>query len=101
MGIAPHNTFLYVHLAYGGMCAYIYLAWLLLLSTRIFRMMLGHELPMDTKLLVVAMFGMGLGAQLLSNQGYVFLASMYGIAVVEKYTHPYRRSAVLARAAYA
>lgn len=33
-GIQPHNTFLYLHVAYGGLCAWTYALWVLLLTWR-------------------------------------------------------------------
>jgi len=94
-----HNTFLYTHMTYGGIAAWVYLAWLITLGIRILRMMRAHHLPFSIKLEVVAMFGMGLVAQFLSNQGQQFVCTIYVTALVERYTAPYGRRQIGARLA--
>jgi hypothetical protein len=96
-GFTAHNTFLYAHTAYGGMAAYPYLLWLIVLMVRITRMMFARDHPMDAKLLVVALFGMGLAAQLLSNQGQLFYCVVYATAITEKYTAPYSHRRIAQR----
>ena len=35
---------------------------------------------------VLALFGLALGAQVFSNQGYAFFSTIYATAIIEKYT---------------
>jgi len=97
-GIAPHNSFLFVHLAYGGPAAWIYLFWLMYLLLRVFRMLRSRELPLDVRLKVLALYGMALAAQILSNQGYIFFSTIFATAVVEKYTAPFTSKRMADRA---
>ena len=97
-GITAHNSFIYTHMCFGGITAWPYLIWLLVLGIRILRMMRFSDIPWDIKLLVVALFGMALGSQVLSNKAYLYYSTIYATAIVEKYTAPFsgrrmRRSA--------
>lgn len=84
-GVTPHNTYLYTQFAYGGLAAVSYLAWMLAMAIRTTRVCFRSELRMDLRLEVVALFGMTLMSHLLSNQGFVFLSSMYAVGLIEKY----------------
>jgi len=92
-----HNTFFYMHMTYGGIAAWVYLAWLITLGIRILRMVRARHYSLSIKLAVVAMFWMGCLAQLLSNQGQLFLCTVYVTAFVERYTTPYGRRQIRAR----
>ncbi|MBU0638911.1 MAG: hypothetical protein KKB50_08605 [Planctomycetes bacterium] len=98
-GITAHNSFVYTHMALGGITGWPYLIWLMLLSLRVYRMVRAPDLPFDLKMQVVCLFGMGLGSQVLSNQGYLFLTTIYATALTEKYTAPYSRRSIAARSA--
>jgi hypothetical protein len=88
-GITPHNSFLYIHLVFGGMTGWVYLLWLLYLSRRIFQMFRAKDFPLDMKMQVLALFGMSLGSQILGNLHYLLLSSVFATAIVEKYTSIY------------
>lgn len=90
-GKSAHNTFLHTHLVFGGMTGWTYLLWLLYLGRRIFKMFRAKDLPLDIKMQVLALFGMSLGSQILSNQAQLFYSSIFATAIVEKYTSIYSR----------
>lgn len=96
-GIESHNSFLYTHMVYGGITAWPYLAWMIILSIRVKRMVLSSDFPLDVRMQVLALFGMGLASQLLSNAGYQFISTIYATAVIEKYTAPYSRARIMER----
>jgi len=98
-GITPHNTFLAAHLYFGGIAAWVYLLWVIILSMRVTRMFFSGDLPMDTRMYVVAMFGMGLAPQVMSNQGQLFWAAVFATALVEKYASPYSHRRIAQRKA--
>ena len=79
----------------------LYLLWIGILGVRILRMLRAGDFPMDIRLFVLAVFGMSLAAQLLSNMGYMFLTSVYAAAVTEKYTQVYSRRQMHMRQLYA
>lgn len=90
-GVTPHNTFIYAHLVFGGTTGWIYLLWLLYLTKRIFKMFRAKDFPLDIKMQVLALSGMTLGLQLLSNQGQLFLSTIFTTAIIEKYTSIYSK----------
>jgi len=100
-GIAPHNTFLYMHLAYGGITAYPYLAWLTILGIRILRMLRASDFPLDIKAFVVAMYLMGVGGEATNNINFTLYSSVYAWAIIEKYTAMYSHRNMELRAATA
>ncbi|MEP0841579.1 MAG: hypothetical protein HRF43_02565, partial [Phycisphaerae bacterium] len=95
--IQAHNSFIYAHQAYGGITAWPYLLWLLVLGTRITRFLLSRDFPLDRRMMVATLFGMSLCAQILSNHGYMFFSSLFAIGVIEKYTAPYSRRRIRER----
>jgi hypothetical protein len=90
-GVTPHNTFLYSHLVFGGMTGWTYLLWLLYLGRRILKMFRAKDFPLDIKMQVLALFGMSLGSQVLSNEAHLFHSSVFATAIVEKYTSIYSK----------
>jgi hypothetical protein len=34
-GLQPHNTFLWLHVAYGGVCAWTYVVWIIFITWKI------------------------------------------------------------------
>ena len=88
-GILPHNVFLSVHLFYGAPAAWAYALWIIILGLRTLRMMRHREVPLDQKLMIVALFGMTFGLQMCSNHGYVHVQSILATAVIERFTAPY------------
>jgi hypothetical protein len=90
-GITAHNSFVYTHMCYGGITAWPYAIWLLVLAVRILRMMRLSDVPRDLKFLVIALFGMALGSQAFSNRAYLFFSCIYATAIIEKYTAPFSK----------
>jgi len=98
-GITPHNSIIYTHIAFGGITSSVYVAWLIILGVRIYRMILGKELNWDTKLFVLAVAGMALATQLLTNVGYLVPSVFFATGIIEKYTAPYSRRRIAEREA--
>lgn len=44
-GLQPHSAFLWLHLAYGGFCAMVYIAWIFWLASRTNSLAFSHKLP--------------------------------------------------------
>jgi hypothetical protein len=86
-----HNTFLYHWICYGGIAAMIYLVWLFVLSRRVWLAFCYREIAVDKRFMLVALWGMALVAQLVSNQAHLFYSSIFATALIEKYTFPYTR----------
>ncbi len=97
-GIAPHNTFIYMHLAFGGITAYPYLAWLSILGIRILRMLRARDFPLDIKAFVVAMYLMAVGGEGTNNINFTLYSSVYAWAIIEKYTAMYSHRGMALRA---
>ncbi len=91
-GIQAHNAFIYAHQAYGGIAAWTYLIWLIVLGVRVLRLLRDRAVPLDRRMQVVAMYGMSLGAQALSNHGYMFYSSLFALGLIEKHTFGYGRA---------
>jgi len=93
-GIHAHNTYINIHLTYGGITAIPYLVWVGYLGWRTARFLMRREAaPLTLRMELLCLFGMALAAQLLSNLGIVFLSSVYAVAVIEKYTRRLPRQA--------
>ena len=91
VGILSHNSFISMHLYYGGITAWVYLTWLIVLAIRIYRMMRSKDYLFDTRMFVFTLFMMCIFTQILSNQGYMAFTVVYPIAIVEVYTSAYSR----------
>jgi hypothetical protein len=98
-GITAHNSFIYTHMCFGGITAWPYAVWLVVLGVRILRTIRFSDIPRDTKFLIVALFGMALGSQLFVNRAYLFYSSVYATAMIEKYTAPFGKRRMRARMA--
>ncbi|QDV90443.1 hypothetical protein RAS2_15220 [Phycisphaerae bacterium RAS2] len=88
-GITPHNTFLYLHFAFGGITAWPYFAWLAILGIRVLRMLRASDFPLDIKAFVVAMYLMAVGGEGTNNINFTIYSSVYAWAIIEKYTSIY------------
>lgn len=86
-GLTAHNSFIYTHMAFGGPSGYILLVWLLYLGWSVTKVFFSRNIPLDIRMMLIALFGIMLGSNIFSNQGYVFLSSIYAVAVIEKYTN--------------
>jgi hypothetical protein len=83
VGIKAHNSFIYTHMAFGGIAAYILTYWILSLGWRTKNLCISNIVDADKKLFGVAMFGMVLGCLLLTNSGYLLLSSIYAMGVCQ------------------
>jgi len=83
VGIKAHNAFVYTHMAFGGIAAYILIYWIFSLGWRIKNLLFSNIVDVDKKLFGVAMFGMMLGCLLLTNSGYLLLSSIYAMGVCQ------------------
>jgi hypothetical protein len=90
-GIQAHNTFVYVHMAWGGITAYPYALWLIFLGSRVYRLAVSREAPIDIKMQVVAYYLMALGGEMTNNINFYAYSSTFAFAVIEKYTVPFSR----------
>lgn len=97
-GITAHNTFVYMHMAYGAITAWPLVIWQIILGIRVFRMARASDYPMDTRLMVVAFYGMVLAEYLTNNMAFLEISAFYGTAMVEFYTSSYSRRSIAERA---
>lgn len=96
-GITAHNTFIYIHMAYGAITAWPLIIWQILLGVRVIRLARIPEIPMDTRLMVVTFYGMIFAEYLTNNVAFLELSALYGTGVIEAYTAPYSRAAIARR----
>ena len=96
-GIQAHNTFVFVHMCWGGITAYIYAAWLIILGMRVYRMAMSKEVPMDLRMQVVAYYFMALGGEFTNNINFYTYSSVFAFAVVEKYSVAFSRKRIAER----
>lgn len=85
-GISAHNSFMHTHIAYGGLVAYIYVAWMIWLGCGVWKCWFDSQSPREVKVFVLAIFTMMVISHIFSNRGYLFLSSIYVAAMIEKYT---------------
>lgn len=97
-GITPHNTFFYMHFAFGGITAWPYFAWLLILGIRVLRMLKANDFPLDIKAFVVSMYLMAVGGEGTNNINFTIYSSVYAWAIIEKYTAIYSHRKMTMRA---
>jgi hypothetical protein len=84
-GMKPHNAFLWLHLAFGGFCAWFFVAWVTWLGSATFRSVFFSGLPFPAKMEVLALFMMFFSIQFVSifppfNFGFVL-----AFAIIEKH----------------
>lgn len=88
-GITAHNTFVYTHMCYGGITAWPFLLWTILLGRRIWRTVKARAYPWDRLIMLGTFYVMIVGEYMTNNMGYVDYSAVFGIAVIEKYTAPF------------
>jgi hypothetical protein len=93
----PHNTFFMMHIAYGGLCAWIYAGWIIVLCTRALRMVFSNEYTIGRKLEILGIFIVSMGCQIMSNFGILNYAVVFGMAYASIYTACFSRKAILQR----
>lgn len=96
-GITAHNTFVYMHMAFGAVTAWPIIIWQLILGLRVARLVRASEIPMDTRLMVVTFYGMIFAEYLTNNVTFLELSAVYGTAVIEVYTSPFSKAAIARR----
>jgi hypothetical protein len=97
-GIAAHNSFIYIHQAYGGIAAWPYLTWLIMLGVRTFRMVISRDYPLDIRLWIISLLGMAIGGELTNNINMTCYSSLFAWAMIEKYAvGPYSKKAIAQR----
>ncbi|MBE0575230.1 MAG: hypothetical protein IH613_04950 [Desulfuromonadales bacterium] len=84
-GIKPHNTFLWLHLAFGGFCAWFYVGWLAWLGCATFKCMFLNVLSPVEKLELGAFFIMFLMVQFVAIFAPANFGFILGIAIIEKH----------------
>jgi len=97
-GITAHNTFVYIHMSYGAITALPLLIWQIILGVRVARMAIATDFPLDTRLMVVAFYGMIFAEYLTNNTSFLEISALYGTAVIEVFTSPYSRAEIARRA---
>jgi len=95
--VEPHNTFFWLHLAFGGPCAWTYLAWIALICARGIRMLRSPLVSRREKMEALGIFSVAMGCQIMSNFGPDNYGAILGMAVVEKYTAPFSRKMIANR----
>jgi len=97
-GITAHNTFIYMHMAYGAVTAWPLIIWQVMLGLRVARLARASEIPMDARLMVVTFYGMIAAEYLTNNVAFLEVSALYGTAIVECYSAPFSRRAITDRA---
>ena len=93
-GNIPHVPFYYLHLTYGGLTAYIYVVWLILLSMRCWRIFWSPEVDWRYKFEMTAAYGLFMLPQIASVFGPAQYGTLLVTAMLEKYTAPFSRRQV-------
>jgi len=95
--VQPHNTFFWLHLAYGGPCAWMYLAWIALLCVRGIRMLCSPLVPLQQKITVLGIFSVAMGCQIMSNFGPENYGAILGMAITDRYTSMFSKRQMILR----
>jgi hypothetical protein len=96
-GVIAHNSFISMHLYFGGIAAWLYLIWLMTLGVRIIQLKRFGEIPKDYFFMLLALYGMSLGCQFFTNQGHMSYAVIYAVAMIERYTCIYSKKNIALR----
>lgn len=87
VGIKPHSSFLWLHFAYGGLCAWTFVAWLIYLAIKTLMVMSGEQTELSVKIEIFTMFSLFFLGQFTT----VFAAGNYGfilgVALMERQFH--------------
>ncbi|MBN2428728.1 MAG: hypothetical protein JXK94_10365 [Deltaproteobacteria bacterium] len=88
-GFKPHNTFLWLHLAYGGICAWLYVSWLGYLIFKTWDKVRSKNVAWEVKMEMLAFLSLFLFGQIVTifapgNLGYIL-----GVALLEKRMIPH------------
>lgn len=83
-GILPHSSFLWIHIAYGGICALIYTSWIVWLSIRVFKLFINEKNKLEEKLAafsILIVFILSQFTSYFSSSNYGFII---GVALIER-----------------
>lgn len=83
-GFLPHNAFLRMHLAYGGVCAWFYVAWLLWLGVETFRCARSEALSVILRIETVAMYLVFILVQPVTISPAFNYGFILGVALIER-----------------
>ncbi len=83
-GIQPHFTFLYIHLAFGGLCAWSYAAWMMFLIWKAGPMIVRRGPRVDSRIEIATFFCLLLAAQFPSPFAPLDYANMLALGVLER-----------------
>lgn len=83
-GVLPHSAFLWIHIAYGGICSLLYASWIIWLSFKIFKLIFDKTISLEEKSAAASVFIVFFSAQFTSffaagNYGFII-----GIALIER-----------------
>jgi hypothetical protein len=82
-GITPHNTLLWTHIVYGGLCAWTYVMWIIVICWKTVRRNVFQRSQADKNELLAMMF-IFLAAQQVSPFASSNFGIMLALAVLEK-----------------
>ena len=90
-GISAHNTFIYNHMVYGGLTAYIYLIWMFWLFIGIVKLIKDKAVSLIQKTRIISLGWILVITIFTSNMSYIFISSIFIIAMIDKSTKDYNR----------
>lgn len=93
-GYLPHNTFLYLHYAFGGVCAWTYVTWLVFLAIRMWRLLISNEFSRRRKIEALAFFLLFLVGQVTTVFAPDNYGNMFAAAMIERYISLFSRRAI-------
>src|SRR5262249_54939887 len=77
-GINAHNTFVYMHMAFGAITAWPLLIWQIAMGLRVLRMLRDSAVPIDSRLMVLAFYGMVFGEYMTNNTSFMEISALVG-----------------------
>jgi hypothetical protein len=83
--IQTHNTFLWIHLAYGGLCAWTYILWLLQISWKSIRLLCEQQSKKRNGIEIITFLGMFLAPQLVAPFALDNFGVILALAILEKH----------------
>jgi O-antigen ligase len=92
--VEAHNTFFYMHLAWGGPAAYLFLAWMGTVFIRLVRMLSTSTAPLHLRMEVTAMLFVAFAACMMSNNGLLIFGTVTALALADKYLVSFSGTAV-------
>lgn len=82
--IEPHNTFLWIHVAYGGVCAWAYLTWIFVISWKTFGLTWRRRSGQVDRFEILALIGIFVAAQQVLPFAPSNFGSILALAIFEK-----------------